>query len=51
MVTHYLLGKVSKRHSHGLCSYQSFLNITHVFELRNVLELMGFSLKMHVRLN
>ena len=51
MVTLYLLGKVSKRHSHGLCSYQSFLNITHVFELRNVLELMGFSLKMHVRLN
>ena len=51
MATHYLLGKVSKRHSHGLCSYQSFLNITHAFEFRNVLELMGFSLKIHVRLN
>ena len=34
-----------------MCSYQSFLNITHVFELRDVLELMGFSLQIHVRLN
>ena len=51
MVSHNLLRKISKRFCSGLCSYQFFLNITHAFELRNVLELMGFSLQIHVRLN
>ena len=37
MVSHNFLQKVSKKLCSGLCNYQCYLNITHAFELRNVL--------------
>ena len=48
MVTHYMFGKFSKKHSNGWFIYQSFVNITDVFELSDVLEIMGFPLQIHV---
>ena len=46
-----MFGKFSKKHSNGWFIYQSFVNITDAFEVSDVLEIMGFPLKIHVWLN